>query len=117
MSKLYGRDVLIVEDHPLILFEIADALRRVGAKPTMAATFEQALTVLEHDNLAAAIVDHALLNGHSSVLCEKLEDRNIPFVIHSQHNDLNVSCANAPFVEKPATTEKLISTVENLLPT
>jgi DNA-binding response OmpR family regulator len=115
MSKLYGREVLIVEDHPVILFEIADALRQVGAKPTMAGTLEQALTSVEHDNLAAAILDHALPDGDSSILCEKLGERNVPIVVYSGHNDLIAPCANATVVEKPASTEKLIATVENLL--
>ena len=100
-----------------MLFEIADALRKVGANPTTAGNLQQTLTALEHDNFAAAILDHALLNGQSSSVCERLGERNVPFVIHSQRNNLIGPCANAPFVEKPATPEKLISAVENLLPT
>ena len=115
MSKLYGRQVLIVEDHPVILFEIADALRQVGAKPTMAGTLEQALAAVEHDNLAAAIVDPVLPAGDSTILCEKLGERSVPIVVYSGPNDLGGPCGNATIVEKPASTEKLIATVENLL--
>jgi DNA-binding response OmpR family regulator len=115
MSKLYGRQVLIVEDHPLILFEIADALCSVGAKPTTAGTLEQALAAVEHDNLAAAILDHALPDTDSRILCEKLGDKNVPIVIYSGRKRVNEPCANATFVEKIASTEMLIATVERLL--
>ena len=116
MSKLNGREVLIVEDHPLILMDVAHALRQLGAIPTTATTLKQALIVVEHENLAAAILDHALPDGDSSILCEKLDVRKVPFVIYSGYNRINGACAKGALVEKPASTDKLIATVENLLP-
>ena len=116
MSKLRGRAVLLVEDHPLILFEIADALSKVGAKATTASTLKQALTAVEHENLAAAILDHALLDGDSSILCEKLGQRKIPFVVYSGLGRVKGPYANSILVQKQASTETLIATVETLLP-
>jgi DNA-binding response OmpR family regulator len=115
MLRLYGREVLIVEDHPLMLVEIADALRKVGAKPMTAGTLEQALTALEHDSFAAAILDH-LPDGGSAMLCKKLEERDIPVVIYSGRETFNGHCLNATVVDKTASTEELIAAVENLLP-
>jgi DNA-binding response OmpR family regulator len=117
MSKLHGREVLIVEDQPLILMDIAYALRQLGAKPTTASTLKQALKIVEHDNLAAAILDHGLPDGDSSILCEKLDARKVPFVIYTGHNQVSGACAKGALVGKPASTEKLIATVENMLPT
>lgn len=104
MSKLHGREVLIVEDQPLILMDIAHALRQLGAKPTMASTLKQALAAVEHEGLAAAILDHGLPDGDSSILCDKLDARQVPFVIYSGHARINGSCANGTLVEKPAST-------------
>ena len=33
--------------------------------------------------LSAAILDHALSDGDSSQVCERLKERNIPFVLYS----------------------------------
>jgi CheY-like chemotaxis protein len=55
MSKLNGREVLIVEDEPLIAMEIAQAFRKAGAFTTITSTLKQALTLVEHDGLAVAI--------------------------------------------------------------
>ena len=58
MSKLNGREVLIVDDEPLISLEIARAFRKVGAFITATSTLKQALNLVEHDGPAVAIVDH-----------------------------------------------------------
>jgi DNA-binding response OmpR family regulator len=75
MSKLNGREVLIVEDEPLIAMEIAQAFRKAGAFTTITSTLKQALTLVEHDGLAVAILDHVLRDGDSTRLCERLTDR------------------------------------------
>jgi DNA-binding response OmpR family regulator len=40
-----GREVLIVEDEPLISLEIAQAFRKVGAFTTITSTLKQALNL------------------------------------------------------------------------
>jgi DNA-binding response OmpR family regulator len=72
MSKLKGRDVLIVEDEPHISLEIAQAFRKAGALITITRTLKQALNLVEHDRLAVAIVDHVLRDGDSTLLRERL---------------------------------------------
>ena len=54
-SKLGGRSILVVEDEPLIAMEIVDALKTAGAVVTTTFSFTQALILVEHDGLAAAI--------------------------------------------------------------
>ena len=39
--------------------------------------------LVEHDGLSAAILDHALDDGNSSLLYARLKERGIPFVIYS----------------------------------
>jgi len=72
MSKLNGREVLIVEDEPLIAMEVVQAFHKVGAFTTLTSTLKQALNLIEHDGLAVAILDHALRDGESTRLCERL---------------------------------------------
>jgi DNA-binding response OmpR family regulator len=79
-SKVAGRSILIVEDEPLIAMEIVDAFKAAGAVVTATFSFKQALVLVEHDGLAAAILDHALGDDDSSQLCARLKERDIPFV-------------------------------------
>jgi DNA-binding NtrC family response regulator len=115
MSKLKGRDVLIVEDEPLISLEIAQAFRKAGALITITGTLKQALNLVEHDGLAVAIVDHVLSDGDSTRLRERLTDRGIPFVIYSGFNKVEGACKAGALVGKPASGEALVATVEGLL--
>ena len=61
--SLEGRHVLIVEDEPLIAYDIAQAFEPTGAVLTTTTTLEHALILAQHDNLSAAILDHALLTA------------------------------------------------------
>jgi DNA-binding response OmpR family regulator len=65
MSKLNGREVLIVEDETVIAMELVQAFRKAGAFSTTN-TLKQALILVEHDSLAVAILDHGLRDGDST---------------------------------------------------
>jgi len=115
MSKLNGRQVLIVEDETLIAMELVQAFRKAGAFTTTTNTLKQALTPVEHDGLAVAILDHVLRDGDSTRLCERLTERSIPFVIYSGLNKVEGACKAGRFVGKPATGDALVGTAEGLL--
>jgi DNA-binding response OmpR family regulator len=114
-STLAGRSILIVEDEPLIAMEIVDAFKAAGAVVTTTFSFQQALILVEHDSLAAAILDHALGDNDSSQLCARLKERDIPFVIYSGFSKIEGACADGPLVQKPASPDELVATVEGLL--
>lgn len=113
--KLKGRSILIVEDQPLIAFDIAQAFERTGALMTTTATVEHALIIARHDNVAGAILDNVLPDGDCSTLCEVLSDRGIPFIIHSGLPSGMNACKDAPHVPKPADPELLVSTLQEMI--
>ena len=80
---LCGRSILVVEDEMLIGMEIRTALEEAGASVTATTTVRHALILVEHDGLAAAIMDHALADGDSTELCARLRERDIPYVSYS----------------------------------
>ena len=41
------------------------------------------MTLVEHDGLSGAILDHSLGDGNSSLLYARLKERGIPFLIYS----------------------------------
>ena len=112
---LTERLVLIVEDELLIAMDLAQTFERAGARVTTTNSLREALTLVESDGLAAAVLDHALRDGNSSQLCARLKERDIPFVLYSGYSVIEGACHDAPFVAKPSTPEVLVSTVEELL--
>ena len=80
---LDGRSILIVEDEPLIVMDITQAFDGTGAELTTTNALRHALILVEHDGLSGAILDHALGNDDSSLLCARLKERGIPFMIYS----------------------------------
>jgi DNA-binding response OmpR family regulator len=112
---LHDRSILVVEDEILIGMDIRAALEKAGAHVTATTTVHHALIFVEHDGLAAAIIDHALSDGDSTELCARLIARNIPYVSYSGFYPVKGASLDAPFVGKPASMDALLTAVEGLL--
>ena len=112
---LVGRVILIIEDEPLIALDIQQAFEAAGAKTMSVRTLGAALLAVEGPDLSAAIVDHALGDGDSSELCQRLKERDVPFVTYSGFAHLHGACAEADHVNKPASPAVLVATVIGLL--
>jgi DNA-binding response OmpR family regulator len=112
---LAGRSILIVEDEPLIALDMQTSFERAGAHVAIARTLRKAVALVEEDGLSAAVLDHALGDGDSSQLCERLTKRGIPFVIYSGFSEAEGACQHVPRVSKPASPEVLVTTVVGLL--
>jgi DNA-binding response OmpR family regulator len=112
---LNGCSILIVEDEPLILLDIATAFNGTGAHLTTTGTLKHAQVLVEHDGLSAAILDHALSDGDSGTLCLRLRERGIPFMMYSALPPPTGPCSGAPHLPKPATHTQLRNTMARLL--
>jgi DNA-binding response OmpR family regulator len=113
---LRGRSILVVEDEPLIGWDIREALEKAGANVTATTTVRHALILIDHDGLAGAIMDHALADGASTEVCVRLKARGIPYVSYSGYDPVKGASLDAPHVSKPAPMDTLLSTLEALLP-
>ena len=112
---LVGHSILVVEDEPLIALDIKRGFEAAGAQVVIERTLQRALVAVEVTGLSAAILDHALGDGNSSPLCERLKERDIPFVLHSGFSNLDGACSTGVVVGKPATPEVLVTAVAGLL--
>ena len=92
---LVGRSILVVEDEPLIAMDIRREFEAAGARVMLKRSLQSALVAVEEDAPSAAILDHALGNDDSSSLCERLKERDIPFVLHSGCSNLEGACRTA----------------------
>jgi DNA-binding response OmpR family regulator len=113
--QLTGRLILIAEDEPLIALDITQAFEAAGARVIRARTLKGALLGVEDPALSAAILDHALSDGDSSTVCERMKERNIPFVTYSGYGHLGGVCREGTLIMKPASMSVLVETVKTLL--
>ena len=114
-ASLAGRLILVCEDEPLIAMDIENAFTAAGARVIKVRSLRDALVAAEDGALSAAILDHALSDGDSSQLCERLKERNLPFVLYSGFSELEGSCGEAVHVPKPTNPKVLVTTVVGLL--
>ena len=114
-ASLAGRLILVCEDEPLVAIHVANAFTDAGARVVTARSVRDALAAIEGGILSAAILDHALSDGDSSLLCERLKEQGIPFVLYSGYSHLDGACGDAVHVSKPASPEVLVTTVVGLL--
>ena len=112
---LEGRWILVVEDQPLVALDIADSLAKAGATVLSAATLQEGLPLAEHPQLSAAILDFGLRDGDSGLLCARLTERGIPFIIYTGYDQVHEACRAGLLVQKPAPPETLLRTVAQLL--
>jgi len=112
---LEGRSILIVEDNPIIVMDVTLAFEHTGAALTTTNTLKHALLLVEHDGLSAAILDHALGDGDSSLLYKRLTERGIPFMIYSGLPRTEGASQEAVHISKPATHAVLVTAMEGLI--
>jgi DNA-binding response OmpR family regulator len=109
--------ILIVEDEPMIAFDLQDMLEDAGfIVAGVAGKLERALALVTTTAFDAAIVD-ANLGGVSSVpIAKALATRDVPFIILSGYS-LKTQQAGFPdgvFLQKPCRPEVLIRTLKTL---
>ncbi len=112
-APLSGCLILIAEDEPLIAFDITQAFEDEGATVISACTLKQALRAADDPALSAAILDHALSDGDSSKVYERMKERNIPFITYSGYD--RPKGHEGEFVQKPESVLVLVVTVKRLI--
>jgi CheY-like chemotaxis protein len=114
-TSLGGRSILIVEDETLIALDIVEAIEKAGAVVFAARSLADAIRFVEHDGLSAAVLDFGLGDSDTSGLCLRLEERRIPFILHSGYSRHGPACRSGIVIPKPASPATLIETVVGLL--
>jgi DNA-binding response OmpR family regulator len=115
-TVLAGHCILVVEDEVLIALDIAEGLRAAGASVVTARTVGEGLRLAEEPHLAAAVLDLALSDGDCSPLCDRLNQRKLPFVLYTGF-DCNVrgACHGGIRVAKPASSQALVDALADML--
>ena len=114
-TSLAGRTILVVEDEFLIALDIVSALKGVGANVVAAATLDRANQLVELDELSAAVLDFGLRGGDANGLCARLNERDVPYVLHTGYSHLGDQCHRGVVVPKPANPSVLVGALLRLL--
>ena len=100
-ASLAGCLILVCEDEPLITMDIADAFKAVGTSVVTARSLQDALIAAEDALPSAAIMGHALADGDSSKLRERLEELGVPIVLYSGFSQVDGARGDAVHISKP----------------
>ena len=115
--KLSGRSILIVEAEPFAALEVEEELRDAGARVFRVHQLRDALHMVEHPALSAAVVAQRLGGDKTTAVCRRLSDLGIPFMFHTRYDttEARQKWPDAPVVTKPASANELIKAVAELL--
>ena len=110
-AGLDARAALVLDDEPLIALDIAAALQELGFGPVeIAGDLIQAEAKFRNSHAGVVILDVNLGAGVTSVSFGKgLSERGVKVFFSSGYGlaDLPAGVALFPFIEKPATRERL----------
>jgi DNA-binding NarL/FixJ family response regulator len=115
---LRGRQILVVEDEPLVSMMIEDVLVEAGGNIIgPAATAEEALKLLDGADVECAVLDIKLMNGSSRSVAEALAGRGIRFIVVTGIDEKQVPSEynGAPVVQKVFAPHELVDAVADVL--
>lgn len=119
MADLVGWCVLIVEDEPIIAFDLATTLEEAGAAvlgPAM--NLEQAESLSSNGAIAAAVLDVRLGEETIAPVASKLASRGVPLIFHTGHADAAQLARHWPHCRvllKPARPDELLSALSAVI--
>jgi DNA-binding response OmpR family regulator len=120
MADLTGAFVFIVEDEPIVAFDLRMMLEEAGATvigPAMSLKQAQALSLEEP--MTVAVLDVRLGDDDVFNVASTLWGRGIPLIFHTGHGTVEALLARWPgskVLTKPTRSAVLLSTIAALLP-
>lgn len=115
---LTGKRILVLEDEPLILLDIATALQEAGAEVFEASTLDESRMLLNGQILDAALLDvhlnsdHPLEGASCQEIAEKLYAQHIPFAFVTGEQDMDGwhrAFSEAPILKKPYNENEVVT--------
>ena len=118
MDPISGKRELVVEDNPLLAFNIDDALRERGALVTgPALDLDTGMLLVRQDALDGAVLDINIGGRPVWSLAPALQSYGVPFVFVSGdcRNGLPDGFSNAVCLDKPAETDAIRTSVSTVM--
>ncbi len=117
-SELAGRRILVVEDEVMVSWMLEDMLGQLGcAIVGPAARVDQALAIIDAENVDAAVLDVNLNGAKSYPVADALTARGVPFVFSTGYGKkgLGADYVRFPLLQKPFKRSTLHAALGTLL--
>jgi DNA-binding response OmpR family regulator len=118
-AALSAARILVVEDSFFILMEIESALLDAGAEVVWTCrTVREALSTLDGESVAAAILDVQLDRETSAAVARQLDRQGVPFLFYTGQLDIAPVQTEWPecrVISKPASRQAIVDAVTDLL--
>ena len=115
---LVGRRILVVEDEMLIAWAITDTLTRLGCEVVgPAARVDQAIAMIDHEPVDAALLDVNLNGKMSYPVADRLVADGVPFIFSTAYQKSSLPAAYQifPMMQKPLDSAMLCDALTELL--
>jgi CheY-like chemotaxis protein len=112
-----SKRILIIEDQPIIAFDLAKLLKGMGYEVAgIASSVPRAIREIINDPPDAAVLDITLVRETSFLVAEALTEHGIPFLFLTGYTETEVPLAFQAnhFLTKPVVTAALKSALESL---
>ena len=115
-ANLDGKQILVIEDDPVIAADYHFRLRRLGATDAIEPSNQRALAYLGTHHVDAAIVDYHLGDGPCVPVIEFLTNLQIPFILVSGDTfAMRELVTGAPVLSKLATSIEVCQALSDVL--
>jgi len=114
-GELSGRNVLIVDDEPLIAMDLKETLEGAGANAVTAGSCAEALGLIAGNAFDAAVLDVHLHDDASYVIADELGRLGVPFVFLSGYFTIRDGYQATPFLAKPFSKDDAVAVVAKLV--
>lgn len=119
MNLDHRPSVLLTEDDALIRVDLRDALEQAGYRVIgPAVTSAEALSLLDQETPALAVIDIVLRDGSCAELARELRQRGVPFLVHSgcgKDEPLAGEFQDVPWLSKPAMPQDVVMLLGGLV--
>ena len=114
MNDRTVREILVIEDEPMIALEVETAVREAGFEAvTIVHSVASALRAIDDRVVHAAILDANLRGESAAPVAARLRARRIPFIVVTGQsaNEVGDWLEDARVVAKPFSMRKLVETI------
>ena len=112
---LAGERILILDDEPIIVLELVEALTRAGASTLTAGSSKGALRCLRDSHVSLAVLDIRLgEHDNCSPVCDELARQRVPFIFVTGYATPLRCWEHIAIVTKPARPSEVTNALHRI---
>lgn len=115
MRALAGREILIIEDEPVVVRDLAKAFQNAGAEVVCADCVRGAI-LAERPFLSAAVMDCIPPTSDRQSIVRRLRERDVPFVFYGTVSSASIAPRRSvPFIARTTAPAEVVRAISSLI--